>query len=335
MKKDNLRKTFEKAKEINRLKPWEWMSDLDIFAVRVDGFSDPIFISILGQAGELAGISMYTDPEGLSGLFYILDNYNLDEVSILHNQKFFALYFNDRDELSSEEYSIVKQSGVGFRGKNAWPSFITCEPGYLPKVSDDYIYEFMPDLLDAIIDCCKFLKDNLDKANLFKVGKYYFRDYKSDNTFLEKIMTYDDYFKNTYLDIELHQTYNDLDIQRLKKQGKRFKTTWELGMFYHFMPVEDEYKPYFPAISLIIDFNSKLVIGQHLSHPNDRYPEFQRYLVDMMIEDKKIPTKINVSDIELFTNLEELCDILSIELNLVEELIEMEMAKEAFLNFFQ
>lgn len=334
MNKENLRRTFENAKKLNKLKPWEWISDLDIFAIALEGFKDPIFISILGQTEDLSGIVIYSDPIGLSKFFDTLDNlYLMDDVSILHEQQSTALYFLDRDELPHEGYSKIKESGVGFRGKGAWPYFITFKPGYMPRNSEDYIYEFMPDLLEAVIDCCKFFKDNMDKVRLLEYGKYYFRDYRDGKTFSDQIMSYDEYFDNTFIEIDFHQTYDDLDIQRIKR-GKRINTTWELGFFYHTNPIADDDNPYFPVIFLIVDLNDQAIIAHHLSHPEDKYPEFQRYLLDVMLEDKVIPSKINVSDDELFENLEELCELLSIELNRVEDLKEFLMAKEAFFDFF-
>ncbi len=45
--------------------------------------------------------------------------------------------FEDRDLLSNEDRKQIKDLGLAFRGKNAWPVFRQYEPGYNPWFIND------------------------------------------------------------------------------------------------------------------------------------------------------------------------------------------------------
>src|SRR5690625_4746696 len=128
--------TLAKAKEFHQLKPWELMTDEHIFAIEDPESDEFLFCSILGQADEMHGIAVYI---GMDGFFTLMDSIANVKTSseIVKFQRSLLLSFEDRTDLEKEEYDLIKTYAVQFRGRKAWPSFISFEPGLYPWMMDD------------------------------------------------------------------------------------------------------------------------------------------------------------------------------------------------------
>jgi hypothetical protein len=57
------------AIHINKLAPWEWMTETDIFGVQSPETGEIGFVSVMGMAGEHYAVSVYRGPQGLYGFW--------------------------------------------------------------------------------------------------------------------------------------------------------------------------------------------------------------------------------------------------------------------------
>jgi hypothetical protein len=86
----------------------------------------------MGALGEHLSVAVYLGTEALFS-FWNLDPDNMDtmpEQLLLIPQ--LQLSFEDRDQLEPKDRATIKELGLKFRGRQAWPMFRSFRPGYFP-----------------------------------------------------------------------------------------------------------------------------------------------------------------------------------------------------------
>lgn len=174
------RALYEAAAKIKELKPWERFWDMDLFALG-EG-EDVVFAVILGRGGECYGISIYEGLEGLNDFMMLCNQakLNLSETYVGFTQNNLTCYWGNRDELSQEQYQIIKSLGYKFRGKNQWPYFMSYRTGYLPYNMDAEEVGRMTVYLSRLAQAIAYYEENkfdvgFERGNMF----YYAPDEKT------------------------------------------------------------------------------------------------------------------------------------------------------------
>ncbi len=115
------------------LRPWEVLDDLDLVAVRDPATGGTGYGIVMGSDGSLFGCCFYRGAEGFNiyrGLLESSSTHNADDEFALQNC--LLLEFGARSDLQSGDLAVVRQLGLSFKGKNAWPGFRSLLPGYAP-----------------------------------------------------------------------------------------------------------------------------------------------------------------------------------------------------------
>ncbi len=125
-------KLYQAAILIKEMAPWHWMDERDIFGVK-DPETDRIgFVSVMGQLGEHLAVAVYLGPEALYDFWRFeelgTEGDAADLLAILHLQA----SFEDRNELTERDRDVIKELGLKFRGRQAWPQFRSYRPGFFP-----------------------------------------------------------------------------------------------------------------------------------------------------------------------------------------------------------
>ncbi len=166
------RALYEAAAKIKELKPWERFWDMDLIALK-EG-DDSAFAVIMGRGGECYGIAIYEGLEGLNDFMMLCnrEKLNLSQIYTGFTQNSLTCYWGDRDELSQEQYRIIKSLGYKFRGKNQWPYFISHKTGYLPYNMDAAEVERMTVYLLRLAQAIAYYDErkfeiDFERGNLF------------------------------------------------------------------------------------------------------------------------------------------------------------------------
>jgi hypothetical protein len=327
---------FQKAKEFNQLQPWNWLGGTDVFGIKLYDMDEIVFCSVMGMGEELYGMAIYKGIIGIESYFKMLDkDYDLDEEAI-HIQRAITIDFVDRDEVTIQDYELIKDSGVKFRGKKQWPILREYEPGYIPWFIENENLILVAKILNKAKDYVLYLKDNMDKATLMQEGKCHVREFYDENNFKEKIIDYvklnEEY--NSVIDIPI--IYDDLSLRRVKKQCKKNNVVWEIDAFYDLLPIEEEEQvPYFPAILMVVDMDEEDILGNHITHPFNMPEEFQQYLLGFISKTNQLPRKVVISNFNLLMWVEDMFKNLGVQVEFVEKLslipeIKREMLVERF-----
>jgi hypothetical protein len=89
-------------------------------------------VSVTGALGEHYGVSLYLGSEGIHGFLDLqtmgpfADPNDLIQIPQLHAS------FEDRGELDKRDREVIKDLGLKFRGRNAWPMFRSYRPSFFP-----------------------------------------------------------------------------------------------------------------------------------------------------------------------------------------------------------
>ena len=312
------RELYESAKDFMNLKPWAWMLDSDLFGVKNPENKEIGYCCIMGELGEIFALAVYLGPKGLDGYLRIQSReIDIDDTDIMHVQKCLMASFEDRGHMEKEDYGTIKQLGLKFRGRKAWPQFRSYLPGYVPWFLTDEEARFLTIALEQAVHVAKGLKMDKDLLTPPKESQLLVRvpNFKEDSAnwideWMELPRLEKSEFKASPLD-EIH-------LQRIKKNMTKKQGIWEIDYFYFPGAVQEEGRPYHPRASVIMDHASELALHQWIAPPWEFFNTFQDNILDFFEEFKILPKHILVSKDETFKMLEPITSRLNISLEPVD-----------------
>ncbi|MBU4535484.1 MAG: hypothetical protein KKF16_06640 [Euryarchaeota archaeon] len=327
---------YQKAAEFRKFKPWEWMWDDEMFAVRNPETGEVAYCTVMGRMGEFFGMAAYLGREGLETFLQIQS----DEIlpygeESLYLQRLLLVSFEDREDIEDEDYQIIRKLGLRFRGKNGWPQFRSLRPHYMPWYLEKDEAQFLTLVLEQTALICKALKK--DPENITHPdGKIFIRIPEKTAEGLEWkdgwIDPEDDEEIGSFIPGEevdpLIASLPDMkELLKLKKEG-----VWEVDFYYYPEPVQEEpdERPYFPATITWADHESGEMIEVELAEPSQWKSFFMETFHNAVEKTQHLPGIIQYEDEELLPLLESLTSSLNIKL---EEVFELEVLGEAWEGF--
>ena len=332
---DEWKALYIAAEEFKKAACWEWMYDCDVFAVQDPATSEYAFISILGNAGNHFAIAGYLGSEGLYSLDMMFSTEpDTDGSDLLFIQKCLMCSFMSRDCMSKEDLKVIKDLGLKFRGKNAWPEFRSYEPGLYPWYLNSEQCVFLTHILQQSLKVSLRCKN--DKNLIIKKNPY---------SFAARIPTINS-------KCEIHWEYKTIEMEiaapkctsfcladeikarRLSSRKSDHRIIFEIDTFYIPTPIkEGEERPYCPRASIIVDHNNGIVIYfELLKNINKEGQKTIDSIIDFIEKNNKKPYKILVKRHETYYLLINICDQLGISLQMVEQLEFVEEIKEELFN---
>ena len=142
---------YELASEVHALAPWTWMDEGMVFGVRSGDSEEPHFVSVMGQAGQHLAVAVYLGLEGLRG-FREMSLREAPSVEQLLEVPNLQASFEDLGELEAEDLAIVKELGLSFRGRNAWPLFRCFRPGFCPWFIEAWEADVLANVLEQVLE---------------------------------------------------------------------------------------------------------------------------------------------------------------------------------------
>ncbi|GGJ87162.1 hypothetical protein GCM10007063_07090 [Lentibacillus kapialis] len=296
--KDSWHDVFVKAKEFQKLKPWEIMFDEHIFAVKDPKTNEWLYCSVLGGAGEMFGLAVYVGDKGYRSLVDTLTSKKPDFDFVI-NQRSLLLSYEDREDLEKSDYQLIKSYDVKFRGRKSWPSLRSYKPGLYPWFMDDDEARLMLLALEQTIDVYHEIKNGLalpdmlfDEHVMMKVPSEQNGELIFDNQVLEL-----GHVEEEEPD-EVPLAVSEVDLKRLEKLNNSLPYTVEFSMDYMDMPVQNNQneRPLFPLLVLGVDRTKGMAIYYNLlTEVSDRVV-LQTEFVKMIESLQGIPESIKVDE---------------------------------------
>lgn len=281
------------TKEYSELAPWRWLGDDQIFAVKQQETDEYIYCSVLGAMGEEYGLSTFTGESGLRYLRGVFDG-TIDDSDALTTNQGISISFYHRNEITAEDYELIKREGFTFRGENNWPMIRSYTPGLYPWfLTEEEAHSFVT-ILERVIVICKRAKDGLHINTI----------HESDDCFAQTVEKAGDgiVWRDTRITTIIETAtvtpcpllVSELDVHRLKSLGKRYNTSLEIGVFYSPTPIQEhaEVRPYFPTMFVVAERKRGMMVYHELYEKGDREQSIQQSLLKFINELQAIPREI-------------------------------------------
>ncbi|HMQ63311.1 MAG TPA: hypothetical protein PKE06_21685 [Flavilitoribacter sp.] len=329
---------YQAAVTFRDLKCWEWMYDTDIFGVENPKTGEIGYCCVMGNAGEVFALGVYTGDEGFKSYLRLLympeEIEDEDRVAIGLEQNMLKVEFVDRQELSKPDLDQVKALGLKFRGRNQWVMPREYLPGYFPWFLTTEQAEWMTHALQQAMDVAIRFEDApslirredgklLVRAQVEQKGKKVWVDEYREEPFEEESP---DIFP-------VHQADPEL-AKALKKKLKKKKNDLLFMHQYFPSPVGNQGKrPFFSKISLWASPEG-VIIGHNLSFDNEPWEKFEQDFYQQLETVKFIPKRIGVPTVMAYYHIMPIAKILGIELLLMPEYPIFEEFRESFFMHF-
>lgn len=262
------RRLYELMDQVKTLAPWQWMEEIDLFGVQNPETEEIGFVSIMGQLGEHYAISVYLGANGLNG-FWGFQNAG---PSRARAEDFLMIpqlqaSLEDRAELNDRDRGVIKELGLKYRGKQAWPLFRSFRPGCLPWHVESDEARFLAWTLEQV----------LDVAPRFKADRSLIK-FPDDNNYLVRVprreggaLVWQDTTRPAPMpeSPQINVMMNRAALEHCKRlpQGRE---RFEMDFFMSRMTIRGEKKgdrPYFAFILLTTDTRSGMVLGVQIMSP--------------------------------------------------------------------
>lgn len=119
---------YELADCVRAANPWPHFAEDAIWGVQNPETAELGFINLNAGPEQPTAVALYL---GADGLHDYLDKKAAQASSLTHVSRL-QLSFQSRTDLKSKDLAVIKQLGLRYRGKEAWPLFRNHRPGLLP-----------------------------------------------------------------------------------------------------------------------------------------------------------------------------------------------------------
>lgn len=325
------RALYNAAKDLRKLKPWNWMSEEHIFGVRNPITDEVGYCCIMGELGEVFALAVYLGNEGLNSYLRIRDgDIDLQGPATMCIQKCLMASFEDRKDLKPEDTKTIKNLGMRFRGRKAWPQFRSFTPGYVPWFLSKDQALFLTTALEQAVYVAKAFRIRRNLLDPPEDDLYFVRVPKKKR---REVVWHDEWMEP--LDLEQipfkRAPVDELRLKRLEKTVRERVGAWEIDSFFFPGVVEEGERPYFPRLSIIADARSGYILHFWLNPPWDYPHECVQNIITFFEESRLLPSGVFVSKQELYHILEPITTRLRIDLEIMDVLGTVEELKEGMI----
>lgn len=327
---------YESFARVKELAPWEWMTEADVFAVRDPESGGLGFVSVMGMLGEHYAVGLYLGSEGIHGFLDMQEMGPFMGPDSLLQIPQLQASLEDRGELDKKDREVIKELGLKFRGRKAWPMFRSYRPSFLPWFVESEEARFLSVALEQLSDVAPRFRENpslLEPSD----GGYLLREPRREGGALlwEDSSTGVPPLDAAPIEVEMEAA----KIEALGSLPRR-EVRLEVDFFMFPAPVKGEggSRPYFPHMLLAVEAESAMILGSELLAPEPS-PEAMWGLVpeslaDQLLGAEMAPEKVTVDSELLFQLLEPLAEEAGFEMELSESLPSMELLREDLLQTF-
>lgn len=118
---DNLT-LLELTNDLKKLKPWQYLRDGEVVVIHFADIDYKVFVSVMVAGGEEFGLMIFDMENGYDSLAKILFEKNISS-DFSYSLNALTVNFVDREELDPEDYQLIKDCGLSYRGKKNWIQF--------------------------------------------------------------------------------------------------------------------------------------------------------------------------------------------------------------------
>lgn len=322
--------------DIFKLKPWEWLFEDDLFAVVDPEGGETAFVSIMGELGEHRAVGAYMGSLGLYNYWKMLDAEAYAVPEMLLEIPQLQASFEDRQMLEPEDLKMIRQLGLTYRGKMAWPMFRSFRPGFMPWFTDDKENRFLVHILEQALYVSERVKENPEFIKHVSEAGFFARIPENVNGELA--------WKDGTIAVPPPPSSFDITLMYERDTIEKLKNIpmvdaeSEIDLFILPSYVGPKGKrPMATYMLLMVDQSSGFITGQNLLQAEGglekMWGSVPREVCNMLVMHDNRPVQLNVQSDLLFQLLQSIADILDFEVVQVARLTALEEAKASLMEF--
>ncbi|WP_404786706.1 DUF6930 domain-containing protein [Altericista sp. CCNU0014] len=320
---------YEAAIRLKEVAPWTWMVETDVFGVQNPETGDLGFVSVMGMRGEHFAVSLYLGAKGLYGFWDFEEIGEFGPPERLLEIPQLQASFEDRDELQTQDRTVIKNLGLKFRGKKAWPMFRSFRAGFLPWHLEAGEVRFLTYALDQLAEVAPRFKENPDLFDSYDAEQYLVRVPKSKDA-----SSWEDRAMTVLLpEPKPIKLLMDPQLLAHLKQIKLKNSKFEIDLCMFPAPMREKGdRPYFAYILLIVDVQSGMILCHEMFQPlpslEEMWGKVPLTVAQTLASASLVPKEIAVSSELVFQLLEPLAKSLNIKLKAVPFLPALSQVQE-------
>lgn len=322
------RALYEEAAELQSMKPWEALWDTDLITVCLP--QETAYCSCLGRSGEASGVNVYLGERALGTVARLMEcRQSTPPEMMIYEQRCLACFYGDREELTDQDRTILKDLGLRFRGKGNWIYFRSMTPGYLPRLPDGDQVQTMTRVLRQFRAAC----DALDKGEVkpdFPNGQTLTRLYDGSDwrTMVAPTPEYEIPVRPL--------TITDPDLLNALREKPLGAGVWEIDSFFLPTPIGRPGGAYLPRLSLLMDRTRMYCVSQEVGTPEDAWDEIcMELLVKAIVEEGSRPATLCVRDKWFLPTFLPTCQALDIRLIHGQDMVAVNDFFESVLSYME
>jgi len=291
--KETWQKLYVAAIQFKSVASWQWMWDSDVVCVQNPAGDEEGYCVVLGRNKEFFGLDVCLGEEGLEGYIRLQEGMvPPDAMDAIHIKNCLLVSFDDRKDLEKEDFKVIKELGLTFCGRDAWPKFRRYEPGFFPWYVSEAQAIFLTHCLQQVTDVAIRFKGNSDLLEPKGKGKYFTRVCGKKG---QNVIWHDAWVKPKTLRkvVIVHNEGDEDEINKVFGKAKQTNMIWEADYFWAPVPIrEGKERPYFPVMYMLSDQESYFIFDTELEPKNNYGCSMGNVLMRAIKKHKVYPKKI-------------------------------------------
>lgn len=316
--------------ELKELAPWNELYDMDLIGIQENGREEPVFCSITGHedSGQICGVGLYEGTQGLACFQRLVRMEPGDEFlrwdDLMSDQQALMLTWESRIDVPKDQIDIIKGLGKKYRGKGGWPCVLSMKPRFAPCTPDEEELKVMIETFVQLIEAVHAIREERVKVD-FEKGEFCFRyfDLREMNWMTAPARL--PYAEEKYCTCDI---LDETEVKRYSELPKNDRTllvdtAYLLGEFHD--PNYD--RPINPLLCIMVEVESHKIVYCEMIPPDQEEGLEAANGLLVYIEENGLPKKICVRNLRVAAALQNLCDKLSISLEMgmlgeIDEIVE-------------
>ena len=321
---------YNVAQSISEFNPWDYFKESDDFVyLRKDG--EGVFhFSFIGASFDQRGIAVYDNENSyIEAMNRLCKRNKKNEPFFLLQNALIALW-SDRGDISKDDYSLIKELELKFRGRGAWLHFNKYEIGYGPSQLDENEVNVLLEAFRNLYMMVRAVFEQRVYAD-FEKGEKIVRWYSEEDKLY--------YTHNIMLQVAKEVEYPVLTVleNAVLSETRDMPTqdySVEIDWVYLDVVVKDGDRNIVPLLFYVVDTSTGAVIYSNVLTPYDDIPNEIFDMFDEIIEKCGKPKQIFVSDRKLEACLFDLCEKTKIKFAVKSTLPNADKARKVLQNSY-
>lgn len=320
------RKIYSFAQLIAAYDPWKLFAEEHTFALVPKGTRNEHYFSFLAESTGQCGIAIYPSGNAYVAAQCRLHGANPKREPLFDLQDAVILLWGDREDVSKENYVLIKSLELKFRGRGAWLHFQEYRVGYVPRQIQERDLDQLLDDLGNLWMMVRAIREENLKTN-FDNREAIVRFYsQKDDMYYTGSFPVNLPRKINYPEIIMQESADLQELRAMRPRGS-------IALDWSYLPASyrEAGENIIPRLLLAVDTKSGVILETEMLSPTD---DPYAVLFDMISHiscSHAKPAIIEICDAEIESYIADFCKQAGIRLVAKKQITAITQARRMYL----